>query len=160
VSVHASAIPPEAEALQGRTAGLVSRSLAALSDGAVVATAMLVGYISVAALLFVWNPRTFTFPEPSAWLTLATADTIAIVYLATGWWIAGRSYGCAVMGLRVVGRDGGSVRFLAALLRAIVCVFFPVGLAWCALDRRGRAVHDALVGTRVIHDWRPRRGQL
>jgi uncharacterized RDD family membrane protein YckC len=158
MSVDVSTTPSEAEALQGKPAGIVSRSLGAVCDVAVVATVLLVGYLAVAAVLFVWNPRTFSFPAPTAWLTLAAADAVAIAYLSTGWWIAGRSYGCAVMGLRVVGPEGGAVRFLAAVLRATVCVLFPVGLVWCALDRRRRAVHDLLVRTTVIHDWRPRRG--
>jgi uncharacterized RDD family membrane protein YckC len=79
---------------------------------------------------------------------------LAAAYLTVGWWIAGRTYGCAVMGLRVVGRDSRDLRFTPALLRAVVCVLFPLGLVWCLLDRRARAVHDLLVGSRVIYDWR------
>jgi uncharacterized RDD family membrane protein YckC len=62
------------------------------------------------------------------------------------------------MGLRVVGPGEDPVRFLTALCRAGVCVLFPLGLAWCAVDRRRRAAHDLLTRTRVIYDWRPRRG--
>ena len=149
-----SAIPPPAEGFQGQAAGIVSRTLAAGIDGIVVATILLAGYVGSSAVRFVWNPRTFTFPAPDGWFSVAAAGLIATAYLTVGWWIAGRSYGCAVMGLRVVGRDGRDLHFAPALVRAVVCVLFPLGLAWCALDRGTRALHDLLTRSRVIYDWR------
>ena len=58
------------------------------------------------------------------------------------------------MGLRVVDRRGRDLRFVPALVRAGVCTFFPLGLAWCAVDVRSRAVHDLAVRSRVVYDWR------
>jgi len=157
VSGHeTSALPAQAQALQGQPAGIVSRSLAAFIDSVVVATALLAGYVGLAAARFAWNPRSFSFPAPSGWFTLAAALTVATVYLTLGWWIAGRTYGCAVMGLRVVRHDGRDVRFTTAVVRAAACLLFPVGLVWCVLDRRARAVHDLLARTRVVYDWRHR----
>lgn len=151
-----SALPLQAEAFQGQPAGIVSRSLAAVIDVLVVMTALLGAYVALSAVLFAWNPRSFSFPAPSAWFTVAAAGAVATVYLTIGWWIAGKTYGSAVMGLRVVGREDGELRFAPTLLRAVVCVVFPAGLAWCALDRRARAVQDLLTRTRVIYDWRHR----
>src|SRR5215208_4905248 len=125
---EAPALPLQAEAFQGQAAGLVSRSLAAVIDGVVIAAVMLAGYVAVSAVMFAWNPRSFSSPAPDAWFTVAAAGAVATVYLTVGWWIAGRSYGCAVMGLRVVGRDDRDVRFAPALLRAVVCVLLPLGL--------------------------------
>jgi uncharacterized RDD family membrane protein YckC len=149
-----STLPQRAEAFQDQPAGIVSRSLAAVVDGVVVMTMMVAGYVALSAVLFAWNPRTFSFHAPSGWFSVAAAGTVATVYLTVGWWIGGRSYGSAVMGLRVVSRHDRDLRFAAALLRAAVCVLFPLGLAWCVLDRRSRAVHDLLLRTRVIYDWR------
>jgi uncharacterized RDD family membrane protein YckC len=151
-----SALPRQAEAFQGQPAGIVSRSLTAAVDSLVVATVLVAAYVALCAVRFAWNPRTFSLPEPSGWFTVAAAGAVAAVYLTVGWWIAGRTYGCAVMGLRVVGRDDQDVRFAPALVRAVVCLLFPLGLAWCALDRRARSVQDLLVRTRVIYDWRHR----
>jgi uncharacterized RDD family membrane protein YckC len=151
-----SALPQQAQAFQGQPAGIVSRTLAVVIDVVVVASMLVAGYLAVSVVLFAWNPRTFSFPAPSGWFTIAAAGAVSVVYLTAGWWIAGRSYGCAVMGLRVVGRDDQEVHFVAALLRAVICLVFPLGLGWCAVDRKDRAVHDLLTHTHVIHDWRHR----
>jgi uncharacterized RDD family membrane protein YckC len=150
------ALPQQAEAFQGQPAGLVSRSLAVVVDVVVVGTVLVAGYLAVSVVIFAWNPRTFSFPAPSEWFTIVAAAAVAVVYLTVGWWVTGRSYGCAVMGLRVVGRRHRDVRFLAALARAVLCLLFPLGLGWCAVDRQDRAVHDLLTRTRVVHDWRRR----
>ncbi len=161
MSAHeTSAISKQAEAFQGQPAGIVSRSVAAAIDGVVIATVMLAGYVALSALIFAWNPRSFSFPAPSRWFTIAAAWTAATVYLTVGWWIAGRSFGFAVMGLRVVGPHDRDVRFVSALVRAAACLLFPLGLAWCAFDRQERAVHDLLTRTRVIHDWRHRSAEV
>ena len=144
----------EAEAFQGKPAGIVSRSFAAAIDALVVTVVILAGYVAASAVAFAWNPRSFSFPAPSGWFTVAAAIGVATVYLTAGWWIAGRTYGCAIMGLRVVGREDRHLRFMPALLRAAMCVLFPLGLAWCALDRRARAAHDIVTASRVIYDWR------
>ncbi len=150
-----SAVPQEAEAFQGRPAGLVTRTLAAVIDVAVVAAFMVVAYLGVAAAVFAWNPRTFRFPAPSGLLTIAVAGAVATTYLGISWWIGGRTYGSAVLGLRVVTSDGGRLRLIPALARGAACAFFPVGLVWCAVDPGGRGVHDVLLRSRVIYDWRP-----
>jgi uncharacterized RDD family membrane protein YckC len=149
----ASSLPRDAEALQGRTAGLVSRTLAAVIDAVVVSAVLLGMYVAIAGAVFVWNPRTFAFPSWSGIVTLTSAWFVATAYLTVGWWTAGRTCGCTMMGLRVVGQRGRGLRFAQALLRAAVCTVFPLGLAWSALDTRSRAVHDLVVRSRVVYDW-------
>ena len=149
----ASSLPREAEALQGRPAGLVSRGVAAVIDAVVVSAVLLSMYVALAGALFVWNPRSFSFPSWSGIVTLTSAWLVAVAYLTVGWWTAGRSCGCTVMGLRVVGRRDGGLRFLQALVRAVVCTFFPIGLLWVVLDPRSRAVHDLVVRSQVVYDW-------
>ena len=153
---HASSISDEAEALQGRTAGLVSRAIAAVIDATVVSAVLLGIYVSIAGAVFVWNPRSFHFPDWSGIVTLTTAWFVATAYLTVGWWTAGRTCGCTVMGLRVVGHRDRDLRFAQAVVRAVVCTLFPLGLVWCALDVRSRAVHDLVVRSRVVYDWRHR----
>jgi uncharacterized RDD family membrane protein YckC len=149
----ASSLPKEAEALQGRPAGLVSRGVAAVIDAVVVSSVLLGVYVAVAGALFVWNPRSFSFPSWSAIVTLTSAWLVAAAYLTIGWWTAGRTCGCTVMGLRVVGRRDGGLRFLQALVRAAVCTLFPIGLVWSVVDPRSRAVHDLVVRSQVVYDW-------
>ena len=55
------------------------------------------------------------------------------------------------MGLRVTGRRGGRVPPLIALIRAVACVLFPVGLLWVAVDARRRSLQDVVLGSRVVY---------
>jgi len=50
----------------------------------------------------------------------------------------------------------GTLRGARAFFRAVVCAVFPLGLLWCAVDRKRRAIHDLLLRTRVVYDWIPR----
>ena len=74
------------------------------------------------------------------------------------WSSTGRTYGHHMMGLRVVGPHGDRLSPPRALLRAVLCVGFPIGLLWCAVSRSRRSVQDVLVRTSVIYDWQPHPG--
>jgi uncharacterized RDD family membrane protein YckC len=155
---HVSIVPREAQPYQGRRAGLVTRSLAGVIDGVVVVVAVLAGYLAVNGLRFLVNPRGFQFSEASPLPSVATALLVLVVYLCVAWATTGRTYGCHVMGLRVVGRDGGRVRPVVALLRAVFCALFPLGLLLCAGGRHHSSLQDLALRTSVIYDWRP--GQI
>ena len=133
----------------------MSRFLAAIIDLAITVGAILLSYLGIGAVAFVLRPRTFRWPDPGA-LSLGGAWWILlVVYLTFSWTASGRTIGAQVMGLRVTDRSGGKLHAPRALLRAVVCAAFPVGLVWCAIDRRSRALHDLLVGSRVTYDWIP-----
>jgi uncharacterized RDD family membrane protein YckC len=151
-----SPIPREARPYQGQPAGLVSRSIANLIDGVLVGVVLTLGYVGLNAVIFVADPQSFTFIDPSlGWIVLWTL-WLTVLYFTGAWAITGRTYGCHLMGLRVVGRRGRRVRPLVALARALLCVFFPIGLLWCAVSPRERSLQDVLLRTSVVYDWRPR----
>ncbi len=152
-----SPIPREARPYQGHPAGLVSRSIANVIDGLLVGAVLVAGYVGLNAVMFVADPQTFAFIDPSlGWIVVWTL-WVTIVYFTGAWAITGRTYGCHLMGLRVVGRRGGRVRPLVALARAVLCVIFPIGLLWCAVSPRERSLQDVLLRTAVVYDWRSRR---
>jgi uncharacterized RDD family membrane protein YckC len=130
--------------------------IAGVVDAAVVVALVLAGYLGVNGLRFLLHPRQFHFTEASPLLGTTTALTVLVVYLAATWSITGRSYGCQVMGLRVVSRQGRRLQPHVALLRAILCTLFPIGLLFCAGGRRHRSLQDLILRTSVIYDWRPR----
>ena len=133
----------------------MSRSLAAILDLVITVVAVLFGYLGTGAISFVLRPRAFRWPDPGAITLGGVWWVLLVIYLTFSWTVSGRTLGAQVMGLRVVAPSGGKLRGPRALVRAVLCAAFPVGLLWCAIDRRGRAIHDLLVGSRVTYDWIP-----
>jgi uncharacterized RDD family membrane protein YckC len=148
-----SQVSGPARPYQGREAGVVTRAVAGVVDGIVVALVLLLLYGGLAGFLFVLNPRSFTFPDTDLIFGLLFFLGTAVVYLGLSWWLNGRSYGDAVMGLRVVSGRGGRLSLWGSLLRAWLCCVFPVGLLWAVVSRRNRSVQDVLLRTRVVYDW-------
>ena len=151
--VPVSPVPREARIYQGRRAGLVSRAAAGVLDALIVLVLLALGYLAVNATAFLLRPRTFQLVTASQPVLLAVAGVSAVVYLAGAWWVAGRTYGGDVMGLRVIDRRGRTPRLVVAVLRAAAYVVFPVGVLWCAMTGSRRSLQDLLVGTNVVYDW-------
>jgi hypothetical protein len=55
----------------------------------------------------------------------------------------------------VRGRKSERLPGVVALLRAVACVVFPVGLAWVAVDSQRRSLQDLLFRSRVVYVSRP-----
>jgi len=101
------------------------------------------------------------------WITTAVPAAIALVisfvplaYFFICIALAGRTAGKALMGVRVVGCDGGRLPPARALLRAVAYLVslipMSAGFAWVLVDRDRRAWHDHIAGSRVIYET-PRR---
>jgi uncharacterized RDD family membrane protein YckC len=148
-----TAIPPAARGLQGRRAGLVTRLLANTVDFGIATAIVAAGYAAFAILLFLWNSRSFTFPDPGLGLVVIAGGIVMTLYLTACWTATGRTYGDHLLGLRVVNWRGRRLRPVGALLRALLCVVFPIGLFWIALSRHNRSVQDVLLRTSVVYDW-------
>ena len=151
-----SPVPREARPWQGRPAGVVTRLAAAILDGLVVGLVLLVGYLALAAVLLMINPRGYEAPKAGLLLSITAALLVSFFYLAGGWAIGGRTYGALVMGLRVRRRNGRPLGLVGAVLRSAACVALPVGLLWVAVSRRNCSLQDLLLGTCVVYDWQPR----
>lgn len=151
-------IPGEARAFQGRRAGLVTRVAAACIDIGVVIIALIVAYLGFVVVVFLVPPGGFEMPVPPLWLELVVGPVAMTLYLAVSWRSDGRTYGCHVMGLRVVDRQGQDPNIVTALLRAAFNVAFPLGFAWVLVSRQNRSIQDVALRTSVIYDWevRPR----
>ena len=152
-----SAIPREARAFQGQRAGIVTRFVAAAVDAGLVALVLVGAYLGWAGLLFLVDPRNFTFPDFRLFASLLVGAVVLGLYLTAAWAIGGRTGGNLLMGLRVVGVFGGDVGWLRAALRAGFYVLFPIGLFWVVIDPRQRSIQDRVLATAVVYDWKPRR---
>jgi uncharacterized RDD family membrane protein YckC len=154
-----SAIPREARAFQGHRAGIVTRLAAAAADAALVGVVLVGAYLGFAGLLFLIDPRGFTFPDLRLFTSLLLGGIVLGLYLTAAWALGGRTYGNLLMGLRVVSVHGGEVGWVRAALRATGYVLFPVGLLWVVIDPCQRSLQDRVIATAVVYDWKPRRAR-
>jgi len=154
---HEFAVPKEARAFQGQRAGIVTRFVAAAIDVGLVALVLLGLYLGYTGLLFLLDPRHFSFPDAQLFRSLLVIAILLGLYLTVAWAVSGRTYGNLLMGLRVVGVYGGDVGWVRGALRAAFYVVFPVGLFWVVVDPRQRSIQDRLLATAVVYDWKPRR---
>lgn len=136
---------------QPRVAGIVSRGVAAIIDLVVVGVVIGLVYLALLLSRLIFNPTAFELPAVDVLFSSAAVLIISTLYLAGAWSVSGCTVGAVVMGLRVVGRRSDRVPPTVAVLRAVACVLFPVGLAWVAVDRRRRSLQDLLLGTRVVY---------
>lgn len=149
-------IPRLARPYQGERAGLVTRSIAGAVDAVVVSAALVASYLGLTAVRFVLDPRDFETVRAPLAVVVTTGLVGGVIYLTVAWASTGRTYGNRLMGLRVVrGRDR-RIPLSLALLRAVLCVGFPVGLLWSMPSASRRSLQDMVLGTYVIYDWASR----
>jgi len=144
------AIQPE------RPAGVVTRTLAAAVDAIVVWLIVAGGYLGWAIFKVIIDPRQFSWPDAAWWISMAAAMFVATLYLTVSWASTGRTVGGALFGTRVISSRHRMLRWVTSLIRAGMCVVFPIGLAWSLVDRRRRSIQDILIRSAVIYDWSTR----
>ncbi|HSF35508.1 MAG TPA: RDD family protein [Nocardioides sp.] len=148
-------VPREARSFQGASAGVVTRLMAGVVDVLVVAVALAGSYAAWVGLRFVLDPRGFRMPDPSLLWSMTLYIAYLVLYLTVAWWMAGRTIGDHLWGLRVTSRNGALLGIFRAFVRAVTCALFPVGLLWCAVDRDRRSLHDLALRSSVVYDWLP-----
>jgi uncharacterized RDD family membrane protein YckC len=138
--------------IQGRRAGLVTRSLANVADVVVVVLLLVGGYTAVAATRFLLRPAAFTFPAPAAATLLIIGLCLQAVYFAVTWGVVGGTYGDRLLGLRVTDDRGARLGWGRCVVRALLCTVFPIGLFWVLVSRENRSVQDVVLRTSVVYD--------
>lgn len=157
VFAEAAVLPNRARDFQGQRAGFVSRTVAAGIDVGLIFLVVL-GTVAVLWMLsFIIDPTiTASATEgrvPELLLLIAYGYCLNVVYWTICWATSGRTIGNLVMGLRVVNRTGAHLRWSGALLRALFCTLFPVGLGWVIISGANRSIQDVVLRTSVIYDW-------
>ncbi|GAA2493947.1 RDD family protein [Terrabacter carboxydivorans] len=146
-------LPGPARSVQGHRAGIVTRATAGAVDLVVAFAAVGVGYAVWSGAVFVLGPASFRFPDPGGLRLLLCVLGVLTAYLTAAWATTGRTVGNRLLGLRVVGDGTGGVGFVRALLRALLCVAFPVLLFWVLVSAENRSLPDVLLRTSVVYDW-------
>jgi uncharacterized RDD family membrane protein YckC len=88
----------------------------------------------------------------------------AFLYFAVPMAVSGRTFGKAVVGLRVVGRDGAPLGPGHAIVRVLVLpvsfLLFGLGLVGAVFGRRRRTLHDVAARSVEVIDWGDRPAAL
>lgn len=136
-----------------RPAGIVTRTISTAVDLGVILALSSVGYLTVAFVRLVFLPGRFRWPAFNVWFSMTACMVAAAVYLTVCWSTSGRSVGSALVGVRVISSKRTDLSWHGAAIRAVLCVVFPFGLLWAAVDARRRSAQDLLLGTMVVYDW-------
>jgi uncharacterized RDD family membrane protein YckC len=149
--------------LQRHYAGSVSRLAAFAIDVAVS-----YGLFAIALAAISYAFKVFT-GHSIAWNNHDIITGIAIacwylVYFGYSWAASGRTFGMAVLGLRVIRADGAVLDPWRGLVRAVVFplsfLFFGLGFLGILVQREHRALHDLIAGSVVIYAWDARAARL
>jgi uncharacterized RDD family membrane protein YckC len=82
---------------------------------------------------------------------------IGVILLWSAWSGSGRAPGMALLGLRVVARDGERLSSRRAFWRAVIGVpTLGLGVIWVLVSKKNKSLYDIVCGSAVIYEWRPR----
>ena len=146
----ATILSPTPAAAPATFAGAVSRTAAYLLDALVVSIASAGTVAAMGLVASVVGSEARDLARALAAAYFVVLPGLFALYCAVFWGLAGRTPGMAVVGVRVVGLGEETVRWIPALVRAVVLAFFPVGSLWLLVDRRHQALQDKLARTLVV----------
>jgi uncharacterized RDD family membrane protein YckC len=140
---------------QGHRAGFVSQALGAALDAA---TIFVIDFVLLAAFGFVRflvTDTAYEYPQPGPWLNFVIVLVTGVGLLWTAWSGSGRAPGMAILGLRVVGRDGGRLSSRRAFWRAVLGVLtLGIGVVWVLVSKKNKSLYDLVCGSAVVYEWR------
>jgi len=147
----------------GHYAGPVGRALAYALD-TVVVTLIYTG----TGATFDWLARslmdTSLVAEVETWVSAVLLTAWSFLYFFGSLAVAGRTPGQALVGLRVVARDGATLAPLSAFVRTLVLplsfLLLGLGLVGVVIGREHRALHDVVGGSAVVLDFGDRPAEL
>jgi len=86
------------------------------------------------------------------------------LYFGGSWAASGKTPGMALLGLRVVDRDGGPLDPRRGIMRApalaLTFATFGIGFVGIMIGKEHRGLQDVLAGTVVVYDWDARTARL
>jgi uncharacterized RDD family membrane protein YckC len=149
---------------RGSYAGVASRTAAVVIDIIVV---VLSYWLTVSMCTLVWavinldNPEFPSFDNTTwGWTYLGWG----IFYIWACWSLFGKTPGKAVLGVRILTKNGQKLgpgrAFLRLIGYAVSMLFFFAGFWWILINRRRRGWSDIIAGTCVVYDWNARPGAL
>jgi uncharacterized RDD family membrane protein YckC len=154
---------PDSVTWQGHYAGSVSRLLAFIIDAAVSAGLFSLGLAATSLVFQVVTGHSIHWTGANIAVAIIFAAW-EFFYFGYSWAASGRTFGMAVLGVRVVGADGAALDPWRGVVRALVfpLSFVCLGLGFLGIlvQREHRALHDLIVGSCVIYAWDARAARL
>jgi uncharacterized RDD family membrane protein YckC len=156
-------LEPEPSRL-GHYAGPVTRAAAYFVDMA-ISLGVFALVIGVALFLLNLTLQTdLSQKSGPAWLWTTLLLLWEWLYFGGSWAASGKTAGMALLGIRVVARDGAPLDPWRGILRApyLLASFFTFGLGFVGIviGREHRALQDVLAGSVVVYDWDARTARL
>ena len=153
----------QSHGLEGRYAGAVTRLAAFVVDIVVIATLFsLFGHV-VEFVVSVLSDDRINVARGTLGSRIALA-VWAFIYFAQPLAVAGRTFGMALAGLRVVRADGSEIDAWHAVIRVLALplsfLLFGLGLILILVRRDRRALHDLIASTAVVYAWDARAARL
>lgn len=135
--------------------GFGRRLIATLTDGVLLVAfsfivAFAIGFVGIFIQMF--NPND---PLPLSQLIVISGIILSVIYYVGYWSKSGQTIGKTLLGIKVVGKDGGRLSGGKALLRYIGYIVsgiaLSLGFLWIAFDRKRQGWHDKIAGTYVVY---------
>ncbi len=150
--------------LVGNYAGPVTRLTAFAIDSGVSGIALAVMVAAASAVIELVARTTVDSADAPPAVGSIILLLWLFLYYYVSWSAAGKTVGMAMLGLRVVRRDGSALDHRHAFLRVLAFpfsfVFFGLGLVGILVGREHRALHDVVGDTTVVYDWDARAAKL
>jgi uncharacterized RDD family membrane protein YckC len=149
--------------LQGNYAGSVSRFIAYAIDAAVSSGLFTLGLAGISYVVQVVTGHSVHWDRGNA-VVAGIFVVWQFVYFGYSWAAGGKTFGMAVLGVRVVRADGLAAEPWRGIVRALVFplsfLLFGLGFVGILVQREHRALHDLIAGTAVIYSWDARSARL
>jgi uncharacterized RDD family membrane protein YckC len=140
---------------QGTRAGFVSQAIGSALDAATIAIIDFAVLAAFGFVRFLVTDKAYDVPQPGPAGNAALVIVIGVLLLWSAWSGSGRAPGMALLGLRVVGRDGRRLSSGRAFWRAVLGVLtLGIGILFVLVSKKNRSLYDVICGSAVVYDWR------
>jgi len=148
---------------QGRYAGSVSRFVAYAIDLVVSSAVFSLALAAISYGVHIVTGHSVSWNHSSPVVAVLYV-LLQFTYFGYSWAVSGRTFGMAVIGLRVVRADGTAIEPRQGVVRALVFplsfLLFGLGFLGILVQREHRALHDLIAGTAVVYGWDARAARL
>lgn len=140
---------------QGHRAGFVSQAIGAGLDAATIFALDFAVLAVFGFVRFLLTDKPYEFPQPGPLVNFLILIVVGVALLWSAWSGSGRAPGMAVLGLRVVGRDGKKLSSRRAFWRAVLGVLtLGLGIVVVLFSKKNKSLYDMICGSAVIYEWR------